>query len=185
MSAQGLTDYEYAHKRLHYDAETGVFRWKEVCSNIIPDNRVRKIWNTKYAGTVAGKSGENGRKTISVLWFDGSTKWIKLHRIAWLMVYGEWPKGVIDHINGDPSDNRMCNLRDVTERSNQTNRRYVGGKSGIYGVTWSKHHKKWLVRISDMNKKQIYLGYYDNIDDAIAVRKQAELRYGYHKNHGR
>lgn len=46
------------------------------------------------------------------------------HRLAWLLVNGTWPTGVIDHINGDRGDNRSCNLRDVTPTENARNRRF-------------------------------------------------------------
>src|SRR5690606_8595946 len=55
------------------------------------------------------------------LWLDGRN--YMMHRLAWLYVYGRWPRAMIDHINGDPRDNRIVNLRDVTNAVNQQNQR--------------------------------------------------------------
>lgn len=185
MSVQDLTDYEYAHKRLSYDPETGIFIWKEVGPDVIADQRVRNIWNSKYAMTPAGSPNTSGYIRISVVWRDGTARDIRLHRLAWLMTYGDWPEKLIDHINGIPDDNSIKNLRDVSERQNQTNRRYREGESGVFGVTWSRQNSKWMVRISNQKRKQVYLGCYDDFDEAVSVRKQAERDYGYHENHGR
>ena len=62
------------------------------------------------------------------------------HRLAWLLYYGSWPEGNIDHINRDKSDNRIDNLRDVTQSENLLN--HGNPFSGIY-----KHRKKWRVRV--------------------------------------
>lgn len=64
----------------------------------------------------------------------------KAHRVAWLIFHGAWPEGEIDHINGDPSDNRLENLRDVTHRTNTENLRSAtrASKGGALGVCTPK-----------------------------------------------
>ena len=69
------------------------------------------------------------------------------HRVAWAIYYGVWPTGMIDHINGDGLDNRICNLRDVTHKENARNsRRKATNKSGCSGVMRDKHKKKWVAQ---------------------------------------
>ncbi len=72
------------------------------------------------------------------------------HRVIWLYVYGEWPKGCIDHIDGNRSNNRVSNLRDVSYLENQKNRKLnANNSSGMPGVTWNKPSKSWRVSIYD------------------------------------
>ncbi len=95
------------------------------------------------------------------------------------------PSGEIDHINGDRTDNRICNLRDVTSAGNSCNRRRQDrNTSGVTGVAWDKRASRWQARIG-LNGKQKYLGYFDSLDEAVAARKAAELELGFHPNHGR
>lgn len=93
--------------------------------------------------------------------------------------------GQIDHINGDTSDNRAVNLREVTNQDNHKNmKRHKGNKSGHTGVYWNTAVHKWQAYIA-VDGKQKYLGIYDDVKDAAKVRKEAEIKYGFHKNHGR
>ena len=100
-------------------------------------------------------------------------------------MHGEWPRHEIDHINGDPSDNRICNLRDVTHKVNGLNQKIPAhNKSGIIGVSWHNSTKKWAATIT-VSKKQLHLGVFDTIEQARDARSLAERKYGFHKNHGR
>ena len=104
------------------------------------------------------------------------------HRVIWLIVTGEWPDR-IDHINGDRSDNRFKNLRSVNSSDNSKNqKKSAKNTTGIMGLY--RQSKKWRVRIK-ANGKFISLGYFDNYFEACCVRKSAEVKYGYHANHGR
>ena len=102
----------------HYDPETGVF--------------TRKVsrGNTKE-GTVVGRPDTKGYLRVCV-----NGKDYKLHRLAWLMTYGEWPKDQIDHINGDKTDNRINNLRDCSCSDNCSNQHGArrNNKLGLQGV---------------------------------------------------
>jgi hypothetical protein len=91
----------------------------------------------------------------------------------------------IDHINGDSMDNRIDNLRLVTHKENSLNKKLSSNnKSGVVGVSKNSRNKKWKADITYNNQKY-YLGEFNNFDDAVKVRKAAEIKYGFHKNHGR
>jgi len=109
------------------------------------------------------------------------------HRVAWAIHFGEWPNGQIDHINGDRQDNRICNLRVVTNLENCRNlgrrKTKIGPDSGVIGVYWHKQSRKWMARIKKSGK-WIYLGTYSDLAEATKVRRQAERANGFHPNHG-
>jgi len=91
----------------------------------------------------------------------------------------------VDHINGDGTDNKLVNLREVSRTMNNQNAsRRVDNKSGVTGVSWFKPARKWQAYIS-VDCRRIYLGVFSDLDEAIAVRKAAELQHGFHENHGR
>tara|TARA_R110002167_G_scaffold104166_1_gene268675 strand:- start:1490 stop:1984 length:495 start_codon:yes stop_codon:yes gene_type:complete len=107
---------------------------------------------------------------------------VRLHRLAFFYVTGRWPIQ-IDHINGDGSDNRWENLREVSGNENNKNTKILkNNKSGVHGVSWYKG-KKWASKITVM-KKQIHLGYYHDFFEAVCSRKSAEVLHGFHINHG-
>lgn len=101
-------------------------------------------------------------------YFQGevSGKFYLVHRVAWLLHYGEWPKGDIDHINGITTDNRIENLRVVTMAENQQNRTLAcKSQSGIRGVDFQKREGKWRARIKAYGKP-ILLGMYETKEEA-------------------
>jgi hypothetical protein len=107
------------------------------------------------------------------------------HRVAWLLHYGEWPAGFIDHINGDRADNRIANLRDVSRSGNQRNQKLSSrNKSGVLGVHWSNKASKWVASIK-LNGRQIHLGLFEEKFTAAEARHRADRLYGFHPNHGR
>lgn len=104
---------------------------------------------------------------------EHNRKTIRIHRL--LM---DAPKNlVVDHINHDKKDNRRSNLRLCTYAENNHNVAIgKSKKSNIRGVSWSKREQRWRAKIV-VNKKEIGLGYYKNINDAIKARKEAEKKY--------
>ena len=97
----------------------------------------------------------------------------RLHRI----IMGDPEDLVVDHINGDPLDNRKDNLRVVTVQQNNMNQGInKNNKSGVAGVSWNKNANKWVAQISYKNKL-IHLGCFDNLADAAKARKDAEKEY--------
>jgi len=124
-----------------------------------------------------------GSKTKGYLAVSVARRIYPLHRIIWLMLYGEFPKQ-IDHINHNREDNRSKNLREVTHRQNGLNQKKGSNNvSGITGVCWHNRDKRWQATIS-VKRKTIHLGQFTNKYKAIAVRKAAEVMYNFHPNHG-
>lgn len=154
-----------------YNHETGILTWK-----IKPAQHVN-------IGDIAGCLD----KSTGYLRTQFRGKDYKNHRIIWAHFHGHWPKHEIDHISGDKADNRIENLRDVTSRENQQNQRlYKNNKTGVVGVHWNKVTKKWRVTIK-VNGKLKYLGSFIKTDfqDAVTARQAANVKYGYHVNHGK
>jgi hypothetical protein len=155
MATQILTQ-ERLKELLHYDPDTGVF----VC-------RVKV--RHRAVGSVVGTAGTRGYLQCNI---DG--KPYKMHRLAWLYVYGSWPNCQIDHINHNTSDNRICNLRDVSCAQNHQNRsRRTKSASGFLGVTWHKRDLRWQAHI-EVNGKPRYIGSFVGLADAVAARISAE-----------
>lgn len=145
---------------LEYDKETGVFTWKASNSNRIAN------------GKVAGSVNDKGYLDIRV-----NNKLYRAHRLAWMYEYGEMPRGVIDHINGVRTDNRIVNLRDVNQIINGLNRHVdVISSSGCRGVTWCHATKKWRAKIQ-IDGKSKHLGRFDIISDAADAYQKAKEEY--------
>jgi hypothetical protein len=150
------------------DTLTGTIKWKRRHTNSIP------------ASLEAGYLNEKGYISIEV---DG--KQMSAHRIIWAVHHGSHPTGQIDHINGNRSDNRIGNLRDVTPLENQRNSALdKRNRTGTHGVRWRDDRGAYEVSIRN-GGKLIHLGRFADLSVAVAVRKAAEKTAGYHPNHGR
>lgn len=161
---------------MSYDAKSGFLYWKH-------RKDMPKTWNTRFANKKVKTNGSNQ----TGIKYNGQRFHMLYHRLLWCHYYGKWPESnlVIDHINGDNSDNTIDNLRLVTHTENNRNRSTPkDNTSGHVGLYWMNSKKKWLVQIGS-NGKNVHVGYFKNKDAAIAARKEAEIKYGYHKNHGR
>ena len=180
MTAKDLPTPATLRKLLSYDPDTGLMTWKHRPLEMFADERSGKIWNTRFSGGAAGSIRKDGYFRLAI--FD--VRYLS-HRVAWAMHHGEWPDDQVDHINGDPSDNRIENLRVVSNAENARNaKRAKNNTSGVTGVSLHSDGQKWVVQIS-MKGKSRYLGRFTNFDDAVAVRAAAEVKYGFHPNHGR
>jgi hypothetical protein len=142
--------YDTLKERLNYDALTGVFTWKD-------------------SGLRAGYSSGPGYRAIAI-----SNSRCTEHRLAYYFVHGSLPR-TVDHINGDKKDNRICNLRAAEVCQNIANGKHrknnTSGKKGV-----SLHDGKWFAKIT-VNRKQIYLGRYQTVDEAHAVYMEAARKY--------
>lgn len=172
FTRQTTVSVEILRSLLTYDAETGELTW-------LP--RPERAWNTRYAGKRAlNTQGDYGYCYGSIF----NVKY-RAHRVIWAIYYGEWPEGEIDHINRDRLDNRISNLRCVTTLVNAQNKKMLAAnKSGVTGVSWCTKQKRWRAQIQ-VKRKNHCLGAFIEKADAIKVRQEAELEYGFHPNHGK
>ena len=126
---------------------------------------VRKInCSHEKVGSCAGSLGPQGYRHVQV---DGLRR--PAHRLIWLYVYGEFPAGEVDHIDGDRSNNRLSNLRAVTRAVNAQNQRSAKrtNTSGLLGVSPAPRGsiKRWMAQITVGGKKR-YLGTFSTPEDA-------------------
>ena len=150
----------------------GFLTWKKTTTN----NQVK-------GGDVAGCAGGYRSAYLRVC-FRGKRYYI--HDIVWIIHNGPIPKGMqIDHFNHIKTDNRIENLRMVSFKENCRNMPLrKDNTSGFCGVLWHKQRRKWVATIM-IDGKKYHLGIFSNIDDAIAARQEAEIKYGFHPNHGK
>jgi hypothetical protein len=143
-----------------YDADTGILAHKEY-----------RHGRTK--GDVAGCQNVFNRYWyVSVSGFS-----YRAHRLIWLYVYGMWPSLMIDHINGDRSDNRIINLREATYADQAQNRTPLEGKtSKCQGVTYYSLPQKWVATIYK-DYERIHLGYFPTEDEAAEAYRVAKAKY--------
>lgn len=140
---QKLT-HEQIVKFLRYSQDSGKFHWNER-----PDtSRGNRIFNTRLANKEAGITCPRGYCYIKIRGYGLFSS----SRLAWFYVNKNWPAEEIDHINGNPSDNRILNLREATRSENAANRgKHKNNKSGFKGVT--KHRNKWTACVRIRNKR--------------------------------
>ena len=170
---------DLAREFFDYDKTTGILTHRIRDQKHFKTEGAFNTWNIRYSNKQAGCLRTDGYLAVMVLGVLYLT-----HRIIWVWWHGEMPKN-IDHINGIPSDNRIENLRSVTNAENHKNLSIrTDNTSGTIGVFWNKASKKWLAQIS-IKGKNTHLGCFSDKNKAIKTRKQAEIDYGYHENHGK
>lgn len=162
---------------LRYEPDTGTFTWR-------PRERGDDIQYMKFNKSVAGHPAFTRKNAHGYLIEKMFSLTYAAGRVAWCLHYGRWPDNFIDHINGDPTDNRIENLRDVEASENARNCAMpVNNTSGIVGVSRARSGK-WIARIL-YNGRYHHLGTFASKEDAASARASAERRLGFHPNHGR
>lgn len=170
---------------LRYEPETGKLFWRHRSPGMFtPTNnktaeQLCRWWNGRFAGQEAlTATGPENCRQGRVL----STP-VYAHQVAWAMQTGAWPAHEVDHEDGDRSNNRFRNLRDVTHAENMKNKRlYKNGNGVIHGVAKHKTRGTWQAYITIDGKRQ-YIGTYACWGQAVNARKLYERDF--HSNHGR
>jgi len=126
----------------------------------------------RVAGKSAGYRRRDGYLHIGV---DGQM--YLGHRLVWLIVTGAWPTCEVDHIDGDRTNNRFVNLRDVDMSGNAQNRCRPQGKNPYLGVSWDAEQRKWRAGIR-VNGRRKCLGRFD--DPAVAHQRYLEAKAKLH-----
>ena len=142
-------------------------RWKETL--IRKDGRMQRSVAGKQAGCLSrGTRYSNSEPKVAIVGYGGAI--LRIHRIVWEMHFGTIPDNkIIDHIDGNPFNNRIENLRLADGFENAWNaKKSKRNTSGVKGVYFSNAHKKWVAEIS-RNKKRKYLGMFDSIADASSA----------------
>lgn len=129
-------------------------------------------WNNRYVGQTAGTRTRQGYVQVAIC-----NRVYKMHRVVWAWHTGEWPIGEIDHINGDPGDNRIENLRLATRAENATNRGLQSNNtSGVTGVSWCRQKKMWRSYIG-VSGSFLHIGYFRDKSAAQDAYARASAKY--------
>jgi len=168
-------------KHLNYCPLSGEFRWNPRSAEDFPHDNFRNRWNARCVGNIAGFIAYNGYRHIDVCGVR-----VLAHRLAMFVTSGEWPEGDVDHINGSRDDNRIANLRVVRRFENlQNSKLRSNNTSGVKGVSLRKGTNKWIARLRQNKGPYLYLGSFDNIEDATKAVEDARKRlHGKFANHG-
>ena len=149
---------EQVRELLDYDPMTGVMKW-------------RKTGMGRRLDRIAGSADRHGYLQTRIngrMYFN--------HRLAWVYVHSTWPQHVIDHINGNPADNRIENLRDVPRKMNQENQRRAASSNKTTGLLGASLHRKTgkFVAAIQTDRKTHYLGLYETPEQAHAAYVNAK-----------
>ena len=129
-----------------------------------------KVLNNKTEKFLEGSVDTKGYIRICLYKDKKGTLVLKHRLIAEAFIPNPENKPCVDHHDNNPSNNVITNLRWATRQENCRNQQYCRGSSGVKGVTWHKHAKKWNAQIG-VGGINIYLGTFDKIEDAILARQ--------------
>lgn len=170
-----ILTFDEANRLFTYDPFTGELRWSDNEEDL---NCYKRNNAARMKGKSITSTHVNGYIQVQV-----NKKGYLVHRVAWLMCWEEWPRFQIDHIDGNRSNNKISNLRDVPSLENQKNQKiHSTNRSGVTGVR-KKGHERFEATIF-VNGKRLHLGVFKTLEDAASARKKANEKYGFHKNHG-
>lgn len=166
---------------IEYCPSKGSFVWLKRPRWMFSSNRSCSVWNARFPGNPAlAVRMSNGYLGGTILWAHQYA-----HRAAWAIYHDAWPPEQIDHIDGNRANNRISNLRIVSNAENSRNRQiYSNNTSGCPGVGLDRYGRRWRARIK-VDYREIHLGTFDTMEEAIAARLSAERSFGFHENNGR
>jgi hypothetical protein len=152
---------ERLHEVFWVSFDTGIVTWKSAPARCVK------------VGSIVGVKRQTGH-----LWVQIDGKAIALHRIIWAMHYNVWPNGMIDHINQNPKDNRICNLRIASKSQNAANisKAPITNKTGYKNVSFNKKTNKYVSYITS-NSKRHHLGLFETPELAYNAYILASVKY--------
>lgn len=161
---------------IEYDPDSGRLTWRVRTYPKHGSLKSVKVFNSRFAGKNAFTADNGGGYKQGRIY----RKAYFAHRVAWAIANGHWPDLKVDHINGDRSDNRLANLRAVTNIENARNCSPKSkSSSGVKGVSLHKATGRWRAHI-----RSNHIGLFDRIEDAIEARKIASAKLGFSERHG-
>lgn len=169
-----------------YDPESGGLTWKSrpassFSSGTQPASQTAASWNSQFAG----KPALSCRSAQGYLVGNFRGKRLAAHRVAWALHSGAWPADAIDHRNGNRTDNRIINLRAVTQAENNKNLKISSlNTTGVMGVDYIAKSGRYRARIR-VNGKGTHLGCFTTLAEAAEVYREAMALHGYADQHGR
>lgn len=149
-----MDDKQIIHESFTADFDTGEVFWKERPRSHFSSEGFWRRNTRESAGQPVKFYDVNGHGHRAIRFrVFGASRTFLLHRIVWCLAHGDMPKGWLDHINNDPGDNRLVNLRLVTPSQNAQNaRRRKPGLKGAY-----RNNNRWQSRIWN-GERHINLG---------------------------
>lgn len=177
-------DYETAKELFYYNKTTGVLQWRDRPKSKFKTAGQWKFWRARYA---CAPAGHKHTCTVGKSYIQVRVKGVLhyAHRIVWVLNYGFLEETMeIDHIDGNGINNKIENLRVVTNQENKRNQRLMSSNSSGYtGVSFDKRRGRYEAYITIQSKK-ISLGSFKTAEEAYAIRCAANKEFGFHENHG-
>jgi|LakMenE18May11ns_1017448.scaffolds.fasta_scaffold9432827_1 hypothetical protein len=164
-----MADQILTQEKLHqlFDYKNGELFWK-----------IRNSYSVQI-GDKAGCLNTNGYYRVRI-----NKKMYGVHRIIFAWHYGYFPKQ-IDHIDRNPSNNKIENLREANPSQNMGNSVYKAGISGKKNVLWRKNRQKWVVQIK-FRGKNIVKGSFNTVEEAeqyaINLREKLHQNFANHNS---